>query len=109
MTSCTKMTDCAKDRAYKSPKNLNPLHYQHQTAQQIKRNYAMGFKCPCKAYLNEFCNSKSNATMYDVTPSKTSYFISTHIYSSIYSSFHKKWILNGIYCPIRRCRQKMLN
>ena len=88
MTTCTEITDYAGDRVYKPTKNPNTGHYEDQTAQQVRRNYALGFKCPCKAYINEFCNGKSKVTMYDVPPTKTSYFISTHIHSS----FHKKWI-----------------
>jgi len=88
MTTCTEITDYAGARVYKPTKNPNTGHYEDQTAQQVRRNYAMGFKCPCKAYLNEFCNGKYKVPMFDVTPTNSSYFISNHIHKS----FHKRWI-----------------
>ena len=83
----TTMVDYTGDRVYQLTKNPNTGKYEDQTAQQLRRNYPMGFVCPCKFYLNEFCNGRYNRGLYEVPKDKYPYFISKHINSKQHQEY----------------------
>jgi len=81
------IVDYTGDRVYQLTKNPNTGVLEDQTAQQLRRNYPMGFWCPCKAHLNEFCNGRYKVGVFEVPNNKYPYFISKHIGSKQHQEY----------------------
>lgn len=73
------IVDYTGDRVYQLTKNPNTGVLEDQTTQQLRRNYPMGFRCLCKAHLNEFCNGRYTVGKFEVPNNNYPYFISKHI------------------------------
>jgi len=81
------IVDYTGDRVYQLTKNPNTGVLEDQTAQQLRRNYPMGFVCLCKAHLNEFCNGRYKVGQFEVPNNKYPYFISKHIISKQHQEY----------------------
>ena len=85
MDTC-KIIDYEGDEMYQ-PVKINGK-WEDQSGQQIRKNYKnKKINCPCKQYLNEFCNSNFKSNLIYTTENHT-YFITNHTKSK----GHVKWL-----------------
>ncbi len=80
-----KLIDYEADELYQAIK-INGK-WEDQSGQQIRKNYKKQINCPCKQYLNEFCNTSFKAKLIYTTDNHA-YFITKHTKSEA----HIKWL-----------------
>ena len=85
MSTC-QIIDYEGDEMYQ-PIKINGK-WEDQSGQQIRKNYKnKKINCPCRQYLNEFCNGSFKSKLIYTTENHT-YFITKHIKSE----GHIKWL-----------------